>query len=202
MSGAQNIAAVLLAAGASTRMGQPKALLEYRGETLLDRQIGLYAVRCRSVVCVVGYGAEQISAGARRAGEAVFVLNPRPERGQLSSLQCGLRAVSGCEAVFFLPVDSPGVRPETLARMEAAWAGAAERPAFVIPRCGGRHGHPVLMSGALVDEMLALGEGATARDLVHARRAETVYVEVDDARIGIDLDTPADFEALRKEDQA
>lgn len=201
MSTPRTIAAVLLAAGASSRMGSPKALLEFQGETLLDRQIGLYAERCRPVVCVLGFDAGRVAAGLRRAEDAVLVLNPRPERGQLSSLQCGLRALPPCDALFFLPVDSPGVRPGTLEKLLAAWSEAAKAPAFVIPQCRGRHGHPVLMSGAQIPAMLALPEGAPARDLVHARKAETLYVEVDDARIRIDLDTPADFEALLKEVQ-
>lgn len=195
------IAAVLLAAGASRRMGSPKALLEFQGETLLDRQIALYSSRCRPVVCVLGHGAETVAAGLRRAGEAVLVLNPRPERGQLSSLQCGLRSLPACGAVFFLPADSPGVHPDTLAMMLSAWADAARPPAFLIPQDRGRRGHPVLMNAALIPEMLALPEGASARDLVHARKPETVYVEVDDPRIHADLDTPADFEALLKEVQ-
>lgn len=201
MTDSLNIAAVLLAAGASSRMGRPKPLLEFGGETLLDRQIALYAARCRPVACVLGHGAAQIAAGLRRAGEAVLVLNPRPERGQLSSLQCGLRALPSCQAVFFLPADSPGVLPSTLERLGEAWAGRSPRPAFVIPRWGGRHGHPVLMNGALIPEMLALPESASARELVHARRGESLYVDVDDSRIRIDLDTPADFEALLKEVQ-
>jgi molybdenum cofactor cytidylyltransferase len=82
--------------------------------------------------------------------------------------------------------------------MEEAWRES--RAAFVIPRCGGRRGHPVLMRGGLVGEMLALGEGATARDLVHARLTETVYVDVEDRRVGMDLDTPGDYEALKREE--
>jgi molybdenum cofactor cytidylyltransferase len=182
-------------------MGRPKALLEYQGETLLDRQIALHAAFCRPVVAVLGFSSTQIVAGLRRADEAVIVLNPRPERGQLSSLQCGLRALPPCSAVFFLPVDSPGVQRRTLQSMIEAWSQASPKPAFVIPRCGGRRGHPVLMDGALIPEILALPLAASARDAVHAHQARSIYLEVDDPRIWIDLDAPEDYEALLREVQ-
>lgn len=190
--------AVLLAAGASSRMGGPlKPLLKYEGETFLDRQTGLYVECCRVVVVVLGYHAEAVRAGAARIGAATVVVNAHPELGQLSSLQCGLRALGdGCEAVFFLPVDSPGVRPETLQALLRAWNGETEAPAFVVPRFDGRRGHPVLMNMRLSAEMLALPDGATARDVVHRYRARTLQVDVDDAAIHLDIDDAAAYEAL------
>jgi len=198
-----NIAAVLLAAGASSRMGRPKPLLDFRGETFLDRQIALYKRECRTVIVVLGYAAQEIAGGLNRADEAVLVLNPRPERGQLSSLQCGLRALpSGCEAAFFLPVDSPGVRAETVRALISAWRSQTEKPDFVIPREGGRRGHPVLLRPALAAQILALPEGATARDVIHAHSDSTLYVELDDSWIHRDIDTPADYAALVAEVEA
>ncbi len=198
MSGESNIAAVILAGGASSRMGRPKALLEWEGETLLDRQIAVYSQVCRRVVCVLGYEAERVAQGLKRGDEALLVVNPRPERGQLSSLQCGLRAVKDCEAVFFLPVDGPGVEPRTLERLAAAWRECEEKPPFVIPRHAGKHGHPVLMDGRWVAAMLELGPEATARELVHAEAGRSRYVDVEDARVGMDIDTPAEYELLVK----
>ena len=75
------IAGLILAAGASTRMGSPKALLDYGGETFLDRLIGLLAGVCGSVTVVLGYHAAVIHSGIRRVAQAVFVLNPEPSRG-------------------------------------------------------------------------------------------------------------------------
>ncbi|MBI4890343.1 MAG: nucleotidyltransferase family protein [Acidobacteria bacterium] len=198
MSEPPNIAAVILAAGASSRMGRPKALLEFEGATLLDRQILLFSGVCRKVVCVLGYAVEEVAAGARRAAEAVVVLNPRPERGQLSSLQSGLRAVEGSDAVFFLPVDGPGVHAETLQRLIAEWGNAEVKPPFTIPQHAGRHGHPVLMDGSWVAAMLALPAEASARELVRAQAERNRYVEVEDERVATDVDTPAEYEMLVK----
>ena len=84
-------AAILLAGGASTRMGQPKALLLIGGQTFLGRLIAIYARHCHPVIVVLGYQADAIRAAT--PGEAEWVRNEHPERGQFSSLQTGLRAL-------------------------------------------------------------------------------------------------------------
>jgi len=191
------IAAILLAGGAGARMGGPKALLRVAGETFLDRQIRLYTPYCRPVVAVLGHHAENVAAGIESTENVIFVLNPRPERGQLSSLQCGLRAVGG--AALFTPVDSPGVAASTVEKLIEAWRTAPAGVDAVAPRQAGRNGHPVLAGPALVAALLALPAGAAARDAVHAHRARTLYVEVGDARIHWDIDTPEDYAAMEKE---
>ena len=193
-----HFAAILLAAGASARMGRPKPLLPFRGETILDNQIALHCAFSAQVFVVLGHHANEIAAGAKRTENAVLLLNPEPERGQLSSLQCGLRALPAyIEAVLIQPVDSPGVAPATLLAMCKVWDNAAATPPdFVIPAHEGRRGHPVLMRAAIVTELLALPEGATARDVVHAHRERTLFVETGDPAIHRDIDTPEDYEQL------
>lgn len=192
-----HFAAILLAAGASARMGRPKPLLPFLGETFLDAQIALHCGFSAQVFVVLGHHADAIAAGAQRAENALLLLNPEPERGQLSSLQCGLRALPAhIQAVWIQPVDSPGVAPSTLIALCQAWESAAVPPDFVIPTSGGRRGHPVLMRAAIAAELLALGDGATARDVVHSHRSGTIFVETGDAAIHRDIDTPADYERL------
>ena len=94
------IAAIILAAGASSRMGSPKALLEYRGETFADRLIRVLSGVCDPVIVVTGRHHKAIRAGVR--GKACFVVNPDPDRGQLSSLQRALAEVPAeCGGDFF-----------------------------------------------------------------------------------------------------
>jgi len=194
----KRLAAVLLAAGASSRMGRAKPLLEWEGERFLDRQIGLYAEFAAPVVVVLGHEAESIAAGLQRTEQAEFVLNPRPARGMLSSLQCGLRALAGrAEGVLFLPVDSPGVRPATVAALAAAWRGS--EALLVVPEQDGRRGHPVLADARVWPEFLALAAEATPREVVGRHRAETLRVPVDDASIHLDIDDAAAYQALRGE---
>lgn len=187
------VSAILLAGGASSRMGRAKALLEYRGETFLDRQIALYASAGARVICVLGHDAASIAGSLRRASEALLVLNPHPEHGQLSSLQCGLRALCpGTEAFFFTPVDSPGVRRETLEMLLDSFREDAAD--FWQPSVRGLRGHPVLAPARMAEALLAMPPEASARDLV--RRSRRCVLETNDAGAILDIDTPEDYQRL------
>ena len=184
-------AGIILAAGESSRMGAPKALLEFRGETFLDRLIGCFAEQCSPVIVVLGYEADIIRAGVRSPGQARFVLNADYELGQFSSLQCGLRAVPPeAEGVIFTPVDHPNIEPATLARLIDSGALIA------IPQYVGRHGHPVLFSRALLAEFLALAPGDQARTVLHRHASQTRYIDVPDAGILDDIDDPEAYRRL------
>src|SRR5580700_4426144 len=109
-TGAPKIAGVILSGGASRRMGTPKALLRFQNETFLDRLIRLFSAVCDPIVVVVGEHADPIRSGIERGRDVLFAVNPDPERGMLSSLQCGLAMVPpGAEAAMFLPVDHPDI---------------------------------------------------------------------------------------------
>jgi len=193
-------AGLILAAGESRRMGTPKALLRYRGESFLDTLIGLFAARCAPVIVVVGAAAPEIRRGTTRT--ATFVENERWQSGQTSSMQCGLRAVPPDAAgVLFTLVDHPAVAMETIdALLEASVAGTgrktAERPALCVPRYQGRNGHPIWFSRGLIAEFLALAESGAARDVVRAHANETEFVDVDDAGVVTDIDDPAAYRGL------
>jgi molybdenum cofactor cytidylyltransferase len=192
------LAAVVLAGGASARMGRPKALLEYQGETFLDRLVRLFSTHCRFVCAVLGHDAEQIARGMAQAAAPVLVLNPQPERGQLSSLQCGLRALPPTiSAAFFHPVDIPGVSESTITRLAEAWAAAPTRTLVLQPAHGGQKGHPVLVAPVVIAELLALPADASAREILQQRAAQTLTVEVPDPLIRLDTDTPEEYQRLR-----
>lgn len=194
-TGAPPFAAVILAAGASSRMGAPKALLDAgAGESFLDRLAGAFLDAECAVYVVLGEDAGLIARRVRRASQVTLVLNPDPSRGQLSSLQCGLRAaMPGAHAIFFSPVDAPGISRETILVLKDFLTGMD----FAIPIYEGKRGHPVLMRAACAAEFLALPEGASARDILHARRASTRFVEVADPGILEDIDDPAGYEGWR-----
>ena len=189
------IAAVILAAGASSRMGSPKALLDYRGETFLNRLVRVLGSECNPVIAVLGYHSDAI--GAQTAGKVRFVVNPEPERGQLSSLQTGLAAVpKEVEGFLFTPVDSPAVRETTLQQLVARFRTRNAETQFVIPRHEGKRGHPVFAAPALLAEFLALPLTAQAKDIVHAYVPRTEYVDVDDPGILADIDDRAAYRKL------
>jgi molybdenum cofactor cytidylyltransferase len=188
------VAGLILAAGASRRMGSPKPLLDLGGETFLDRLIGVFRPVCTPVIVVLGYHAELIRAGIRRAAEVKFVVNPQPERGQLSSLKCGLRALPlEVEAVLFMPVDYPRVRASTVQALAAALDRAAPSDSVIIPRYGDKHGHPVCAKRDVIAALLDLPDDATARDVIQNNAKTTLYVEVDDPGILRDIDDPETY---------
>src|ERR1019366_6933475 len=130
-------------------MGTPKALLDYRGETFLDRLIRVLGTVCDPVIVALGCHAEEIRASVH--GRAQFAVNPDPSRGQLSSLQTALAQVpDNAEGFLFLPVDCPAAEPETIRQIVDAFHSTGAQ--LVIPRHEGRRGHPVCVSRALIAE--------------------------------------------------
>jgi molybdenum cofactor cytidylyltransferase len=190
-------ASLILAGGESRRMGSPKALLRYRGETFLDNLIGLLAPRSASVIVVLGAGAEAIRAGTLRP--ARFVVNPNWPAGMTTSLQCGLRAVPAeAGGVLFTLVDHPAVSPATVDALLAQPYPAGETACSTlirVPRYDGRRGHPIWFSSQLIPEFLALPETGAARDVVRRYAAATEFLDTGDPGILADID---DAEAYRK----
>jgi molybdenum cofactor cytidylyltransferase len=172
-------------------MGSPKALLEFRGETFIDRLIRCFSAQCSPVIVVLGCQPEVIRAGVRSPRNAVFVLNPDYQRGQFSSMQSGLRAVPAeADGVIFTPVDHPNIESATVARLTQSAATIA------IPQYLGRHGHPILFSRDLIPEFLALPSDSQARSVTRAHAAEIRYIDVADAGILDDIDDPDAYRRL------
>ena len=127
---------------------------------------------------------------------AVFVPNPDPDRGQLSSLICGLDALAADEVdgIIVLPVDTPGISAAVI----SAVLGAAENSDAPIVRAvhRGFHGHPVLFKRVLFEELRRADPSIGARAVVRADLSRVLDVEVDDPRILLDVDTPDDYSRL------
>lgn len=182
------IAALLLAGGASRRMGRPKALLPIGAETFLSRLLRLYSGHCSPVVVVLGHQAETLRAAFARETRAHFVVNPHPDRGQLSSLQVGLAEIEG--DLLFQPIDYPAVRESTIVALAQAAAPLA------IPIHQGKRGHPVRISAAIARQLQALPPTAQARDVIRAHYSEAAFLAVDDPGAITDIDTPEDYARL------
>lgn len=197
-------AAIILAGGASRRMGAPKALLEWQGQCFLDRLIELFAQHCRPVIVALGHGHERIRAALRRTDQAEFVINTNPERGQLSSLQTALAAVPPtARGILFTPVDYPAFQPETVAALIQTLDAAQGGELLAIPRCEGHRGHPICAARPIIAELLALpAETGQAREVIHRHRGRTIYVDVDDPGILQDIDEPQHYQALLNPDSA
>ncbi len=183
-------AGLILAAGESRRMGSPKPLLPFRGATFLDGLIAALSGRCDPVIVVLGAASEQVRASTR--GRAEFVVNGDYRTGQTSSMLCGLRAVPpDAEGVIFTLVDHPAVETSTIDAL-----AAAPHPLIRIPRFRGERGHPIWISRVLFPELLAVPVDGAARDVIRAHRAETEFVDVDDAGVVADIDDPQAYRQL------
>jgi molybdenum cofactor cytidylyltransferase len=190
------IAGIILAAGASSRMGTPKALLDYRGETFLNRLIRVLGTACDPVIVVLGYHADEIRASAH--GRVRFAVNPDPSRGQLSSLQAALAEVpEDAEGFLFLPVDCPAAEPATIERIADALR-VNDESMLVIPRHEGQRGHPVGVRRELIPEFLALPADGQAKEVVHRRVDRTRYLDTFDAGVLSDIDDPEAYRVLQE----
>ncbi len=189
------IAAIVLAAGRSERMGRPKALLSLGDTSFLGAILStIEASRVEEVRVVLGEDAEQIRAAAA-VPEPVVVVNPDSGSPMIASVRCGLRALPlEVKGVLLWPVDHPLVRPETVDLIVDAFE--QREPAMVVPVHGGRRGHPALFAARLFPELLAAPDSAGARHVVHAREADLLEVPVEDAGVVTDIDTPETYEKV------
>jgi molybdenum cofactor cytidylyltransferase len=190
-----SIAGIILSGGASRRMGTPKALLQFHNETFLDRLIRVFSAVCDPIIVVVGEHADRIQSGVARSRDVLFAVNPDPERGMLSSLQCGLALVpAGAEAAMFLPVDHPHIEVSTIQTLAARFH--ADRAPVTVPTYTGEHGHPVCIARQLIAELLTLPPEAKASDVIHRHVSKTLYIEVADSAVVTDVDDPAAYADL------
>ena len=180
---------IVLAAGASARLGQPKALLEINGKPLIQHLVerlestGLEPI----IVTRADLSVDVLLALPERS----VVINPNPDAGRTGSLQCGLKQIlntKGGEKAFRLlvvPVDRPGFSNETLETL-------MEKDVCSCPAKDGRGGHPLLLMADDVARIRTAEADTPLRDLCTPER-----FEVEDLHLHLNLDTPSDIEVLR-----
>ena len=186
------VSAILTAAGESSRMGRPKALLPWRGKALVEYQASsLLEGGASEVVVVLGHEHEKIAPYV--VGEGVrYVVNPHYALGKSTSIRAGLHEL-GPEVtdVVLLAVDQPRP-PEIVSRVVDSHLQAGAL--VTSPRYRGRGGHPLIFSAALRDELAVITEeGQGVRAVFRAHAADVNEVHVDDSVIRLDLNTPEDY---------
>ena len=188
------VAGLVLAAGASRRMGRPKMLLRFGAETLLARIVrAQLASALDRVVVVLGSEADAVRDGAALPEDTRLsvVVNPGWQEGMASSLRLGAEACRASDAILVSLGDQPGLTPERITAVLSAWRSGVP---IVVPVHQDRPGHPVLFARALFDELRALRGDVGAREVVRRHWAEAVRVEAPPLA---DVDTEGDYEGWR-----
>ena len=205
--GAVRVGAVILAAGASSRMGEPKALLRHAdGRTFLRASAeALRDAGCAPIWVVLGGHREAIEAELSRIQTAVCltpIVNPAPERGQASSMALGLRAAkdAGCALAAIALVDQP-VTPAAIVEQLLTFS-FSEPEAIHIPVHRGERGHPAIFPTALASLLERAAPEQSARELIALAGMATREHPVDAPEVLLDLDTPAELAAWREQERA
>lgn len=206
MSDDTSFCGIILAAGASSRMGCEKALLPWpptspANQTLLSAAVLALRPFAPMIIVVVGNNADRLAPAIKASG-AILIRNPAPERGQFSSLQTGLSAAvdSGCRAAMITPVDCPPLSSASLERLCAAYEQAAARGMWAVaPEQDGRRGHPLIAGRPLIDAFLDAPLTSNAREVKHQYENRFEFVSVPDPFLRTDLNTPEEFDRAIKQ---
>ena len=196
------VGVVVLAAGASSRMGEPKQLLKYGGETLLGRAVRVaLQTRCRPLVVVLGSDSNEI-LGEVAAAEARVVVNEAWAEGMASSIRRGLLELEAAapvelDAAVLTLCDQPFVSAEILERLVDVYSRRRASLVASEYESGGERvrGVPALFSRSLFPELKGLRGAEGARRVIARHSAACPTIHVPEA--AFDIDTPEDYLALR-----
>jgi molybdenum cofactor cytidylyltransferase len=191
----KKLAAAILAAGESRRMGRPKALVPFEGLTFVEHLLqATNHPRVGIVRVVLGANAESIRAELKLDQETV-VVNQDWQQGQLSSIQCAIRSLPADETAGLLlcPVDHPLISSQLVSRLIAEFD--SDRKLIVVPTHQGRRGHPVIFHASLYAELLDASPNVGARQVVWAHPDAIAEIETDEAGVVLNLNDP---ETMRK----
>jgi molybdenum cofactor cytidylyltransferase len=186
------ICAIVLAAGQSKRMGVQKLLLPFGGKTVIAHIVDqLTASSVDEVHVVVGCQGKQVSR--ELSGRSVSIVNnSNYKSGMLSSVRCGLRAISQqCKAVLVALGDQPSVTTKLIDRMLQNFASTEKQ--ILVPLYNGKRGHPVIFSVAYCDEILKHYDDVGLRGLLYAHKEDIFELPVKTSGVLSDMDCPEDY---------
>ncbi len=195
------VVAVLLAAGAGSRLGyRPKSLLELDGVPLIRHQlVALLSAGVDEVVVVLGHHADLIEP-ALQTFPVTCVRNPRPDEGQVSSQRLGLAALAGKpEAVIVALADQPLINAEDITALITAFKKRPAHTSVVYPEVNGERGNPVMFTAEVRRQILASEAHVGCRQWQAANAAAVAPFITDNRRYKVDIDTPEDIEGFARD---
>jgi molybdenum cofactor cytidylyltransferase len=200
--GPPRVAAIVLAAGRSTRMGaENKLLADIGGKPMVRRVVeAALASTARPVLVVTGHMAADV-AKALAGLDVVPIANPDYATGLASSLKAGIREVpADCDGALILLGDMPRVAVEHIDRLIDAFAAAPD--AIIVPVHEGRQGNPVLWPLRYFPQLLHLEGDAGAKRLIAVHGAQVREVEIGSDAVFADVDTPEALGRMRERGQS
>jgi molybdenum cofactor cytidylyltransferase len=191
------ITAIILAAGESKRMGQPKMLLPWGEGTVLTHVISVFQDSGLTDILVVTGGArDEVGRLVSKQNVKIVHNSEFTSGGMLSSIQCGLRALMRQTQGALIGLgDQPQVREGSVRMVCEAFKETKSN--IVVPSYQMKRGHPWLVARPLWEELLKIKSPRSPRDFLNKHRHEIHYVNVDDPNILADLDTPEDYKKWR-----
>lgn len=188
------LAAAILAAGESRRMGTPKALLDYHGKTFVEHLIDATRhPRIGVLRVVLGAKAEEIRARLQSVDPTSIAVNLNWQSGQISSIHSAIRSLpaSATEGLMLFPVDHPMISRAVVSELIAAFD--ATQKSIVLPVHEGRRGHPVIFRASFYEELLNASPEVGARQVVWAHPDEVVEVPTKDKGVTLNIDDPSAY---------
>jgi len=193
-----NISAIILAAGFSSRMKGFKPLLRIGEKTFAEHAIALFKrAGLGDIVTVVGYLSEKLIPVVK-AASSCYVINDNYHDGMYSSIQTGVNALKhSCDAFFLLPVDIPLGLPTTIRQLSNAFCKNS-LSMVCYPQFQSRRGHPPLINSKLIDEILSYSGQGGLREFLRRHENLAISIPVEDPFIRLDADTPKDLLLLKE----
>ncbi|MFQ5823932.1 MAG: NTP transferase domain-containing protein [bacterium] len=191
------ISAIILAAGASTRMGKPKALVKFKEKTFLETVIDNFQkAGIEKIIVVLGHAVEEIATKLKLPSD-LYVLNEKYTLGQFSSFQTGVKYLEPDIAGTFLAlVDQPQIGETVLTKLLNAFVGNSNK--IIIPTYQGKRGHPPIFPKTLFHEILSSSSSQTAADLIRKNQDKVLEVKVKHECILWNINNKQDLHEVRK----
>ncbi len=192
-----DVAAIILAAGRSQRMGAFKPLLKFGNSTVVEHSIQSFRdAGIDAIVIVVGHRAAELQEHLRDSS-VTFITNPESSSEMSQSIRLAVQGVPDrYKAVAITPVDNPAVPASVISQLLESWRAGAK---LVVPEFAGRGGHPVIVDLSFRQDLLSLDKAAGLRGFLRRHSAEMIRPTVDSPYIARDLDTWDDYRAMHQE---
>jgi len=191
------IAAIVLAAGRSRRMGTQKLLLPWSGQTVIGHIVDQVLAAGLNQVCVVVSADRGAVSHALADRSVTLITNPDPDAEMLSSVRCGIRSLPPeCDAAMIVLGDQPEIRADTIAALLSAYRRSSA--GIIAPIHDGRRGHPLILSSQYFPKVLTRFDGVGLHGLLAEHVDDLLLLEVSSSSVLADLDSPDDYKRAIK----